>query len=414
MNSKLLNGPNAETAKRTRPDEMWSLFVKACGGRCCACSKESLQLHRGHILRHADGGRAIFENLIPLCKSCNSRYKNGFTDDGRPSGWRDRFVKMLLVELQLGIMCKHVETCVDTSKGDKPAETTKLLDLRSVEFVPHFHYKTHPEAASRPMAAAEATKLVWKLFETSKQSTIRPKRPLGKRQDAMKLLAIRHGRDAFMLAGEQFLREEPWIIGNEERGGAYAAQDSWQHLCESFDGYLMDANARAVRLAEQAKAERERELVRQAEAVVYARQMRWNDYIRTANVPSWPGMPGSDAEIIAEIAATKSASTQAQDIDEERYQQSLSVFRRWKHFKNDELLGEKQKLRNKLAQCVVWAKRCDPEMQREFATSIKEHKDWLDREKDVKQLVEHGWLVDELYSTLDPDRSVVAFDPDNF
>jgi HNH endonuclease len=379
---------------------MWLLFEKACGGRCCICSNDG-PLHRGHILRHADGGTAVFENLIPLCKSCNSKYKNGFTPDARPADWRDVFLKLLLAQMSLGIMYRYIQPCTSTSLADKIIENNGFLDLQAVKFAHQSDYKVH-QAGTRtvqPMRAADATKLMWRLFDKGKQNAIPPKRPFAKRQDAMKLLAIRHGEVAFMLAGEEFLLEQPWVLGSEERGGAAAASDSWLHFCESFDGYLADARARAVRLAQQAKIDRERKLADDAQGVVYERRMRWNSYIRTADVPHWPGMLDGDAAIIADVAARKAA--QPQDITNEQYEQSLAVFRRWTFFKKDELLDERQRLRGKLTQCAAWAKQHRAEEQQEYVARIKQLMTWIDTAS-MDAIRKYSWWVDELHASLDP------------
>src|SRR5438477_11986803 len=113
--------PNHPTDKTRRPraakrefeDWIWQLFVKACGERCCSCLK-AVRLQRGHIQRAADGGLAAIENLIPLCKACNSKYKDGFTPDDRPADWHDTFVKLFLAETRLGICVENMYTSPQT------------------------------------------------------------------------------------------------------------------------------------------------------------------------------------------------------------------------------------------------------------------------------------------------------------
>jgi hypothetical protein len=398
------------TAKpRSRVDDVvWRLFVQACEGLCCVCLKEKRPLHRGHIQRHEDGGTTAFENLIPVCKSCNSKYKGGFTPDRRPEGWRDTFVKLLLAEMGLGIMCAHIKPCVHTSADGQAIENTALVDLQTVKFVQQIHYSTHDAHTSskQRMTAADATKLIRRLVNKGKQCAIPPKRPFAKRQDTMKLLAIQRDEVAFMQAGEEFLLEQPWINGSEERGGASAASDSWLHFCDSFDDYLADARARAARRAQQAKVDHERKLADEERGVLYKRRQRWNDYIRTADVPHWPAMLDGDAHIIADVAARK--ASQPQDITSEQYELSLAVFRRWKIFKSDEILGEKQRLRVKLAQCAAWAARYNADIRKDYAATIKAHTDWLDRAKTIEVIEHDAWTVDALHADLDPDRPVAG------
>ena len=334
MNPKLLKEPQesfvpkptAKTAKRTRSDEMWLLFVKACGGRCCVCFNDG-PLHRGHIQRHADGGLAIFENLIPLCKSCNSKYKSGFTPDGRKEGWRDAFLKLLLAEMNLGIMCKHIQSCADTSLGDKPVKTTGFMDLQNVEFVPQFHYKTHAPHTStpQPLSPSSAERLMWDLIKRSEQNAIPPKPPYKKRQDAMMLAAIKHGHDAFRIAGEEFLRREPWII--DERGNGIIQQDSWQHFCDCFVMYLADGRARRVRLAAQEMEARKRELEWQERQRVYERECRWKEFLRVATVPAFDGLTQEEDAFVSTVAAEKAAGPR--DLTEEEFERSRDICQRY-------------------------------------------------------------------------------------
>jgi hypothetical protein len=197
-----------------------------------------------------------------------------------------------------------------------------------------------------------------------------------------------------------------WVLGSEERGGASAASDSWQHFCESFEGYLVDARARAVRRAQQEKVDRERKLAQDAQGVLYERQMRWNQYILTANVTPWAAMLDDDAEIIAEVVARKAAATEPQDVSDEERERSLAVFRRWKIFKSDALLEERQKLRDKLTQCAEWAKGYDAENQREYATQIKKLMTWVDAAS-IEEIRKYAWWVDELHQSLDQDPALL-------
>jgi hypothetical protein len=397
--------PDKTTVKRRPVDSwFWELFVRACGGRCCVCSKDGA-LHRGHIQRHADGGEPIFENLIPLCKSCNSKYKGGFTPDGRPAGWRDVFLKLLLAEMNLGIMCKHIQTCVDTSLAGKPPETTGLMDLRNVEFVFQIHYSTRNARTptSRPMRPVVAEKLIWALFEKSRENPIPPKPPLRKRQDQMKQLAIRCGSEAFKIAGDQFLREEPcpWVVGGEERG--YAQADSWQHFCDCFPMYLEAGQKRAARIAKEEKLRWERERVQQEESRIAASEHRWRDYLLVAAVPSYPGIPEADWEYATAVAAQQAANAEVQDVTDERIERSLAVFRRYKLHKADELLTEKQKLRHLLTQCGRWAKRYDTDAQQDYAKRMRDLLEWIDAAT-IEELRKYSWWVTELHDSLDPER----------
>lgn len=404
---------NRPTAKRQRIDDgTWEIFVQACGGRCCACSSTG-PLQQGHIHRHADGGRLIFENLVPLCKSCNGKYNNGFTPDTRPAGWRDAFWKLLLAENEVTLRWQHPQQGGNTLPATETAQNNGLIDLTTVEFRPLLRYTTPtPGAPSsntpKPMLPHIAEQLMWDLVDKGKEAEIRPKPPLQKRQDQMKQAAIRVGAEAFRIAGEEFLQTEPepWVVGTKDR--AYAHADSWQHFCDCFAMYLAEGRKRAVRLAEQARLQRERDLVRQREAAEAKREHRWKDYLLAANVPSYPGIPAADLEHITTVLADKDGGIR--DVSEERLERSLDVYRHWKLFVTDELLQEKNKLRGLLRECVTWAKRYSIEDQRDYAQTFRALSDWLDRAKSIEEVRDNKWEIEQQHFDLDPSRPKPNFD----
>jgi HNH endonuclease len=414
----------AEKKRSQRIDEVtWQLFVRACGGRCCACGREK-KLEQGHIQRHADGGRLVFENLIPLCKPCNGKHSRGFTRDSRPAGWRDAFWKLMLAENQVALGWQHPKPGANTLADAKSIENKGFLDMDSVEFVAKSNYST-PTAdtpTTRPMCEREARSLMWNLFDRSNSCTFPPKRPLARRQDQMMSLAMRNGRQDFEMAGGAFLREEPWVVGDVNRGSGYAQADSWAHFCDSFDGYLKDGQARRLRDAARAELRKVEDAKRAAEDIVYLRQKRWNDYMLAARVQPWPDMTPEDRTFVAELVAEKAAG-EVRDVSEERLEQSLLLHRRWKFYTLDEqrdarqklygeLRGAKQKLYDKLAQCAVWAQQRVPAEQEEFAGQILSLREWIDgiKWKSVADLNDHGWVVDELHTSLDPSTPHIEFE----
>jgi hypothetical protein len=399
--------------KRSRIDDFtWKLFVRACGGRCCGCSADA-KLEQGHIQRHVDGGHLIYENLIPLCKPCNGKHSRGFTRDSRPAGWRDVFWKLMLLENHVALGWQHPKQGANTSPGAKAAENTGFLELESVEFIAKSSYITPPSdtPSTQPMCEREARSLMWNLFDKGESCTIRPKRPLAKRQDQMMSLAMRHGRHDFEMAGSEFLREEPWVVGDVERGGGYAQADSWAHFCDSFDGYAKDGQARRLRDVAKAELKKVEDAKCAAEDIVYLRQQRWSDYMLAARVQAWPAMTPEDETFIAELVAEKAAG-EVKDVSDARLQQSLTIYRRWKCYKDDELDAAKEKLYDELAQCVVWAKRYGLATQQEFAEQIQHFREWVDARTSVAELHEHGWGVHQLHTDLDPNRPRIEIGDD--
>jgi hypothetical protein len=397
--------------RQTRIDDVtWKLFVRACGGRCCECGADG-KMHQGHILRHADGGQLVFQNLIPLCKSCNAKHSKGFTRDSRPVDWRDAFFKLFMAENGIALGGQPHKPGANHIEAGQNAESAGFVDLESVKFVPKSRYITTCEGtpSAQPMSEKEARDLIWELFEKSKQCAIRPKRPLLKRQDQMQLLAIRNGRDVFWIAGDEFLRESPcpWVAGDEDRGG-YAQADSWQHLCESFDGYVKDGEARRLRDAEQAARKKVQAANDAAADIVYVREQRWNDYIRIASI-SWPEMSAEDGAFISAVTLEKAAASGvAQDVSEDRFQQSLAVWRRAANYTRDALRDAKQKLYDALEVAALWAKRSGDEDQKTFGEQIQYYRDWIDQVKSLGVLNAGAHAVYELRDSLDPNAAELA------
>jgi len=56
--------------------EDWNLIQTVFGHRCAYCLRGDLPLTMDHVLPISRGGRHTPENVVPACKSCNSRKKD--------------------------------------------------------------------------------------------------------------------------------------------------------------------------------------------------------------------------------------------------------------------------------------------------------------------------------------------------
>src|SRR5580704_6759612 len=75
---------------------IFDCVTAACGGCCCICRvNDGRKLVCGHLDRAKDGGPATMPNIMPICKSCNGKFKGGPTPDERPDEWFDRFIEIL-------------------------------------------------------------------------------------------------------------------------------------------------------------------------------------------------------------------------------------------------------------------------------------------------------------------------------
>lgn len=381
------------------------MVVAACGNKCGACGKSGVKLERGHIIPHSGGGTDGLDNLLPVCLPCNKKFLKKLTPHNyRPADWTERFFLLLGHKLRPQISVSREKGLCYLIPAAKQAENTTLIDWTADVF----GSSTEVFTQSSYMSAAAAEKAMWKLVEKVKQTAITngtppPKRPLAKRQATIMQKLHSHSEADCTLAADQFAREEEWVSGDKEHGRGYASIDSWQAFCESFVDLVDKGRARAVRHAQQAKVDHERKLADEAQGALYEREMRWNDYIRTADVPHWPGMLDGDADVIAAVA-TRKAAQPPQDVTSEQYEQSLAVFRRWKIFKSDELIAERKKVQDRLTQAAGWAMRLDKAGRIECFETIKNLTELFDSLKDVASIRKKMWSVDNLCADLDPDR----------
>ncbi len=56
--------------------EDWLMILEVFGHRCAYCNGANLKLTMDHVIAISRGGEHTVENIIPACKSCNSRKYN--------------------------------------------------------------------------------------------------------------------------------------------------------------------------------------------------------------------------------------------------------------------------------------------------------------------------------------------------
>jgi hypothetical protein len=237
---------------------LWGLFVKACGNRCCACLKEPKAeeiLHRGHLQPRTDGGSAFLDNLAPLCKACNSKFKDGYTADTRPAEWPDAFLQLLMDEMNVEIYTRSHENTPAHINGAESTDTKVLTNSNSFKFGPKKHYHTHTSTRTQ-MTASQVEEVIEqaKNLHRNDGEIPEPKPPLRKVQDEWRGLIAKHGRKDFLNAVWGYLREPepPWLKNGE------ALVDSWVFFAPNFLHYLEKARKRIERAAEVRKRERQR------------------------------------------------------------------------------------------------------------------------------------------------------------
>ena len=115
------------------------------------------------------------------------------------------------------------------------------------------------------------------------------------------------------------------------------------------------------------------------------------------------GIPAAFA-FIESAQAELQAGEGVRDVSDERYEESLTVLRRYKLHVSDALLEAKEKLRSLLLQCAHWAKSHDADGQKEYAKTIRGLNNWIDRTKTIEELDHDAWTVRNFHEELDPSR----------
>jgi hypothetical protein len=256
-------------------DDIWSLFVEACGDRCCVCLKEmpAYRLQRGHIRRQADLGPASLANLIPVCPACNGKHSLTDTPDHRPLDWQSRFLKALARHWNLSIRKKAGAPLHEAGAGvaslpqPQDAEATKVITMDEIEFVVDSEVLTSLRTGvPLPATEKEITAAVREAIREGKRHGVPLTLPSTKVQSEMHRLAAFWQPKAFLAAVDEFLRQECWFEMRGDFPSRLMPHHEWERFCENFDLFLADHKARITR---EAAAERKR-LAAEAEA-----QRKW-------------------------------------------------------------------------------------------------------------------------------------------
>jgi hypothetical protein len=367
-------------SRRPRGEAYWLMQVAACGNHCCApgCPKPG-PYQQGHIELHGAGFGDEPENLIPLCPECNHKYQKVRTPDGRPEGWRERLIQLLGFELQPKFMVLHQNSWCYTIPAPEGTESKDIIKWPQPEFMLRTVVFT-PSGATRKHAFAQ----VEKVKRESRERVPAPYLPKSIRNTQLVKFAEGYP-ETFLRTCREFLLRRDFV-----REDGVIREDSWGPLCDNFLTYKRWAEERAARVAEQEKRAREEGQQAEQRAKVSQLESLWDDYFLAAMTPDWPGMPDADGEF------KKWPAVEGEELRE----RSLGVLRRFKHHQSDELLAAKQKLRDKLAQCAVWALRFDKEGREQYLAAIKGQMQWVDTAR-MAELEKNGWSVDELHASLD-------------
>ncbi len=361
---------------------IWRLVVEACGGRCCVChSDDGRKLVRGHLKRDTDGGAADFHNLIPICKSCNGKYKDGPTLDGRPEGWFERFLTLA----RTGQPARRNSEQVNLLAGCQPNENTEHKNVPDAEDESKRYYKTFT-----PTPAELAVKIVQEIIDESADwgdgITPPPKPPISLKRIAE---LQQHARDTsaadFRLAAEQFKKETPWLTGDPRR--PYASTDSWLPISVNYRSYLKRGQDRVARVTEQLRLSRERERESAERDRVHRLESRWAEYLRVADVPIRVAIGGDDRDFIVAIAAERSANAPVREVTDEELQRCRDVAARHRAYEQDNVDRTRRKLMAKLGEVNLGVQELPEGEEKEvWDKRVAELRDELNTANNVRSL----------------------------
>jgi hypothetical protein len=282
-------------------DYIWGIFVDACGGRCLDCHRTDVDLQRGHIQRHADGGPVSPDNLMPLCQSCNGKNNKSFSmGDLRPANWRDRFLKLQALKLGTRLVVSKGHTPSDEGVQGLGAENSPgnktVMDWGAVTFEHTLDvYKPLPHAPSLTLSLPEINAATEELFRAGKSLRFAPIAPAKEKcASKMKRLVVHHGRENFIAAGTEFLRQALWA----DEKGYHIDRTPWDTFADNFELYVGEAREQASFKTKREAAERARAIQNRADAEENAKRVRSETY-RRVSVLRYPSMPEQDREYIS-------------------------------------------------------------------------------------------------------------------
>lgn len=72
----------------------WRLIQELFGGRCAYCKEIKSPLSIDHVISFSRGGLHIWQNVVPACRSCNSK-KGGSERTGSRGRLAERMINLI-------------------------------------------------------------------------------------------------------------------------------------------------------------------------------------------------------------------------------------------------------------------------------------------------------------------------------
>jgi hypothetical protein len=262
----------------------------------------------GHLESDNDGGAADFYNIMPICKSCNSKFKEMPTPDERPDGWVERFIELIRAGQPAQANSKQVNL-LSSSQNNENSDVRNVLGSNETLKT---HYITCPNLPAQ---------IVQQIFEESadwgaNDGVPSPKTMSMPRRAELEQRVRDSSPEDFRIAAAQFRRDKPWLTGDDRH--PYASNDSWAELAMSHS---------FKRLVKRGREFETRVAAENEKAYAKLRENDWAQYLRVADVPIWEGIPGDDKALVEAAIADKNSAVRS--IDDKTMRQCREIPERY-------------------------------------------------------------------------------------
>jgi HNH endonuclease len=368
----------------------WSLLLEACGNKCGCCGKHQSELRqplqRGHIKLHSSGGDDEPENIMPVCPPCNKEHTKSDTPFNHlPADYLTRLAVLLLRRINPKISCLPDKSSRRVILTNEVTENTRVIDWQTGDFGVRTDVYTRSQHAS-PHAVNQA---IEQLVSESRMHPNPPNYPNPGRKVSMREFVRDYGAEVFLEVGRMFLAKEMWITPDDR-----FMSDSWSQFVDGFRDLYARWRRAEVERADNRKRQAEEQKLADEYAKAKQQQTIWDDYLLAVETPDWPGMPDADREFKQGVFAES----------EKLRERAIGVLRRYKLHYSDELLAEKKRLLAMVVLCKTWALRCSKKDQEAHAVTLKDIREWIEREKSVEKLRTESYTLQYLHDDLNPDR----------
>jgi hypothetical protein len=307
---------------------VWDIFVEACGSRCAVCGDPNVKLERGHVIPHKLDSLESYDNLLPVCRSCNAKHKKQETPTKyRPADYLEVFY------IKLGQALRPQISCIQRdSKWVHVPSSWPLENKHVIAWEPAENGQSNPlyQRSYDTMTRREAEIEVNRLITAARHKVPPSPLPIPDTRTGLINLAMQHGRQ-FHIAGTGFLADMPWVVpGRDGEVNNYA----WVQFTANFEIFL----AEGIKVQQAASERKRRDAEQREKDAATDRQRRWDKFQLAAKCTDWPDMTGEDRVFIAAVRL----ETELRDVSDGELERAKGIRLR-------ELVAKRQVVANRIA-----------------------------------------------------------------